>query len=245
MNEHEARQLMIAADDDPMLAAWAAVSFEHGVVCVSDTSPYEAWEAFQGLYNHDLISSDDYNQGEHLFFNKIPRTEDIQDVLSRIDPHQYSKEPTMSNNNFNPFATDNSIARRTEPKGNSQIQSRSSKALDNPFASSAPAPAIARRPPEGEISGDFFDQHMNGGLPCHDPTPNNNISTSIDGQLYTPDVRCCRIPVSMTEVERVGSDGGNNIGSQLTLAVFEGVCHECGFIHHNSVGRMADPGAFR
>jgi len=150
----------------------------------------------------------------------------------------------MSNNDsFNPFAIDNnSIARRAEPRGNSQIQSRSSKALDNPFATSAPA--IVARPREGEITGDFFGQPKSG-LPCHDVEPNTSLSTSIDGQTYTPDVRCCKVPVSMTEVERVGSDAGNNIGSQLTLAVFEGVCRECGFIHHNSVGRMADPGAFR
>ena len=242
MNEREAQQLMIAADHDPVLAAWAAVSFEHGVVCVSDTSPYEAWDAYQGLYNYGLVSSDDFNEIEHRFFNQTPRTEDIQDALSRIDPHQ-SKEKQMSNNDsFNPFATDHSISKRSEPRGGSQIQSRSNQALDNPFATNAPA--ITSRPREGELAVDFFEQPK-GGLPCQDIQPNDSISTSIDGQTYTPDVRCCRIPVSMTEVERVGSDGGNNIGSQLTLAVFEGVCRECGFIHHNSVGRMADPGAFR
>lgn len=236
---------MIAANDDPVLAAWAAVSLEHGVVCVSDTSPHDVWEAYQVLYNYDCISPEAYNESEHLLFSKTPMTGAVQEVLSRVNSHQYSKENQMSNNDsFNPFATNNSIARRPEPRGNSQIQSRSRQALDNPFATEAPAAAIEARPREGELSGDFFGQPKSG-LPCHDMQPNNSTATSIDGQTYTPDVRCCQVPVSMTEVERVGSDGGSNIGSQLTLAVFEGVCRECGFIHHNSVGRMADPGAFR
>ena len=208
---------------------------------MSDTSPYEAWEAFQGLYNLDLISSDDYNEGEHIFFNKKPRTEDIQDVLSRIDTNHYSKEP-MSNNNFNPFATNNAIA-RSQPQSKTQIQGRYNRTLDNPFANNSPAP-IEKRPHGGEIAGDFFGQPQ-GGLPCHSVEPNNSDSASINGQTYTPDVRCCGTPVQMTEVERMGSDAGISIGAQLTLAVFEGVCRECGFIHHNSVGRMADPGAFR
>jgi hypothetical protein len=256
MNEDEARQLMLAADYNPVLAAWAAVSVEHGVVCVSDTSPYEAWAAFQELYNHDFVTTDDYNQGERLFFKKTPRTVDIQSVLSQIQPicHTgFSEEIQMPHNDdLDPFASTNSITKRNAPRGDSQIQSRSRQALDNPFAST-PA-AIESRPRHGELAPDMFAPEP-GGLPCHniEQMPNQSASALIDGESYTSDIRCSGTDknphpseqVQMAPFEGYGVDGSSNSYSQLVLALFAGVCRQCGLLHHSSVGKMEDPGAFR
>ena len=248
----DARRLMVAADENPVLAAWAAVFYQHGVVCITDSYPYEAWEAYQCLYNHDLVTVAEFNYyTERSFLKQAPSAGDIQDVISRFDEtcneHHY-QEIQMSNNS-NPFADDTSIAPRRKEQGVERRHlsgANRRQELSNPFSeerSIAPS-----RPRGGELAQDIFapPDHQSTGLACHNDG-NQSPVTTLNGEGYQPDVRCgkCHQQVAMVEVEFLGSDGNGNLDSELVLAVFEGVCVNCGFIHHQSVGRQADPGAFR
>ena len=254
MNESEAWQLMLAAEHNPVLASWAAVSLEHGVVRVSDISSMDAWAAYQELYNLDLVSSHDYNNESEHFFSKTPTTAEVQGVLSAILPvgseHHYKEMNMSTNNDLDPFApTNNAIARRSTPS-NGQLQTRASQAAD-PFAI---APTQQSRHRDDDRALDMFAPSP-GGLPCHDVDPGSNESTygTVDGELFKPDVRCSGTrenphppeQIQMTGIEEHGSDGNRGLGSSLAMAVFEGVCRTCTMLHHATASKMQDPGAFR
>jgi len=232
MNESEAWQLMLAAEHNPVLASWAAVSLEHGVVRVSDISSMDAWAAYQELYNLDLVSSHDYNNESEHFFSKTPTTAEVQGVLSAILPvgseHHYKEMNMSTNNDLDPFApTNNAIARRSTPS-NGQLQTRASQAAD-PFAI---APTQQSRHRDDDRALDMFAPSP-GGLPCHDVDPGSRENPHPPEQIQ------------MTGIEEHGSDGNRGLGSSLAMAVFEGVCRTCTMLHHATASKMQDPGAFR
>ena len=253
MDFTDAQRLMAAADENPVLAAWAAIFYQHGVVCITDSYPYEAWEAYQCFYNHDFVTAAEFNYNdERSFLRQTPSAGDIQDVIARFDEtcdEHYYQEIQMPNNDSNPFADDNAIAPRRQEQGVARRQVAGAtrrQELSNPFEedrSIAPS-----RPRGGELAQNIFSStdQQSPGLACHNDGNQSPVST-LGGETYQPDVRCgkCHKQVAMVEVQFLGSDGNGSLDSELVLALFEGVCVTCGFIHHQSVGRQADPGAFR
>lgn len=238
---------MTAANNDPMLAAWAAIFYEHGILSMVDVYPYEVWEAYQSLYNYDFVSRTDFNYyNERRFLKQAPTEGDVQHVICRIEamcPEHSEQEIEMPNDHSsNPFATDNAIAPRSRDSGLSRNPSgdHQTQSLGNPFVDNRSVASVRTRERD-QTSLDFFsDSSSPSGLACQ-----NESSISPDGQGYTPDVRCCGNRLSMAEVGKLNSDGDGSYDNELVLAVFEGICTDCGLIHHNSVGRQADPGAFR
>lgn len=55
MNSGAALRFLVAARDDPKLAAWAAVLHEYKLPIDTDVAPGDHWESFEALFVHDAI----------------------------------------------------------------------------------------------------------------------------------------------------------------------------------------------
>lgn len=237
MTESDALHITRAADHDPILASWAAVLHEHGMTSVDDVCPYEAWEIYQGFYNYGFVTTSQFNSTSQQFFSKSkPAINEIQRVLCRIEA--FYTEPTMPTDS-NPFADSNQSlsVRKNREVSSTIVQRQKPTSLGNPFQEQSNLPARTR-----EHDREIFSQPQ-GGLPCHDGGRRENDSVMIGGVEYQPEVYCHSKLVDMTQNHSLGVDG--DLDTELVLAVFEGVCEVCGFLHHNSVSRLVDPGANR
>lgn len=254
MNSVDARRFMLAAKDDAILAAWTSVFHEHRMITAFQASPYEAWDAYQDLYNYDLVTAEEFNCASwRSFSSSQPPISEIQNALDNLEflcPEQHLKEIAMKNNT-NPFATtENSLATREERKPSpAPLAGRQAGALSNPFAASNEIAAPPRR--GGELGLGAFggapSTPIATGLACQSPA--EMPAVECDG----PEMWCSgpfgaphpRTQILLVEDKPHGMDGEPEISGELLMTIFSGTCESCGLIYHTSASRMADPGAFR
>lgn len=247
MNGDDAWRFMSAADHDPVLASWALVYHYHNMIA-ADASPHEAWEAFQDLYNYDLVSSRQYNGAAATFFSLSPSNSEIQGVLSRVDFScilTEQKDHSMSKLG-NPFSEESSALVSKPSEKAMSLPSRQSTALGNPFSDNTQTLPEVRRSRNG---GDLFGAREAGGLSCQTPVPISDelndefpfelSCTGMPGNKHSPEL------LSMERIQRMDHDGDGDgqTNPELTLDVFQGTCPKCSLLHHNSIGQMIDPGS--
>jgi hypothetical protein len=254
MNKIDALRILVAAQDDPVLAAWAAVAHEHKVSPMTDISPYEYWEAYQAFFAHGLITSAQFDgiDAKQVFFSgRRPPVQDIMRVLSnlRILPEHHHQEPPMSKTRLpdNPFATNGNgtaLAERDRgglaQRGNGNaLPSRQSNAMPlNPFSSPEALPQAKGSIPLEGFSG------RKGTLPCRDDSklPSAGAFRDVDLQII-----CCGKELEM-DVADMHAEGPDSIpGGQISVVdrVLHGTCTKCNREHHHSVGEVVAHDQYR
>lgn len=265
MNTTTAWRFMVAACDDPVLASWASVCHEYHLVSATEISPYEAWEAYQDLFNHGIVTPAEYDAADvkKTFFSGHPETADIQDVLERIKFLCPGHEPTnteismSSKSSF--FQNANSIATRDKAPSRGLPAPQRPEPLGGAFAPKREAFEPKREvmpQPKRDLGGGLEafarlseSPRSKSGLACQDPTPMGS-GVLVGGRSYLPDIRCgrqgCGAQIQMNELgtEILPEDGDPSTAS-LLVAVFEGKCHSCGIVHHCSVAEDTQPDEHR
>ena len=66
MNLAKAINLMVAARDDAILAAWVYMITDQAVHAVTDLSPYDAWDAYQRLYDLGLVEATAFHREQRV-----------------------------------------------------------------------------------------------------------------------------------------------------------------------------------
>lgn len=250
MNRTDALRILIAAQDDPVLASWAAVAHEHKAIG-SDVSPYECWEAFQQLYDYGLISPDQFNGTDPslaFFSGRRASTGDVQRVLTNLKilpetEQEYSMTRTKLGN---PFADDNALVARDS--GGTALNGRNGNGhalpvhhnheIGNPFAMQNETLPREKRSLELEP---FAPGPAT--LPCRDPSPQRNLGGRANtGLELNLQIFCCGQELQMDVDDMTGAEGpDDNIpGGQVVVLsrVLHGQCRKCGLTHHHSAGTI-------
>lgn len=250
MNKSQALRLLIAAQDDPVVAAWASVVHEYKMAASADVSPYEHWEAFEQFFSHGLISLAQYDgvDSKRVFFSgRRPPEGEVQSCLNNLkllgSEHDRVEVPVSKTKlTANPFS-ENAISTRGS-NGSGMERTHQGAALPamrsggslNPFASGPSELPFASRPSLGENA--FAQRSEKIGLPCVAPTDR----TSVNPEMY-----CCGTQLNMT------NEGGQTIGPDdlpggqvnIVEAIFYGQCSRCSAVWHCSVGQTVQQEAFR
>lgn len=240
MNKAIAWRFIVAARDDPVLAAWASVCDGYCPAVAADISPYDAWDAYQYLFNYGFVSAAQFDRTDikKRFFSGHPSTYEIQEVLERARFLCPEHEPTPMETamaNENPFFSDDtSIAtRKSHSSGNGLAAKPRSQSLGNPF--STKQEVIPQRQDEGLGLEAFAPRKEEVGLECQ-----RDVGMTTQRALGQPRVYCgdCEAEVNMRE------DGGQRIPGddeygELSLTVFCGEC--CDKVFHISVAKDSHP----
>jgi len=247
MNIQNAWRFIVAAQDDPVLAAWASVCDGHCPAMASDISPYDAWDAYQYLFNHGFVSSADFDRTDinKQFFNNPPEPYEIREVLDRAklispDFKPGERPPPMSDNPF--FQKGNSIARKAE-QPNGLAERRTGGALGEAFAPRREAIAG----PVDPLPNSMFDSpgpRNAGSLQCQDPM---GMSRSTGNGYVTNCLKPrCGAEMTMYEINLPPEDElpGDGDFSSILVATLEGRCDNCGTTAHTILSHSPDPRRF-
>lgn len=251
MNLTEAMRLLIAAQDDPVLAAWAAVVHEYRMAPMCDVSPYDHLAAFQELFSHGLITPHQYNLTDtrRIFFSgRRPSATEVQRVLDNLRrlPEPPAMEPSMAKSKFpsNPFGETALVAKENNgavAQRATMLPSTTAAVPLNPFA-----PSREILPPNKQPLLDPFGSPAPSGLVCRDTAKLRGGAKDLMGDI---DVQCfcCGVQLTM-EVADMQAEGpdvipGEHIGI-VDLVLF-GVCTKCNKEHHHSVAANVEHDRFR
>lgn len=251
MNSAAAWRFVVASQDDPVLAAWVSVCHEYQVASAAEISPFDAWDAFEELLNHGIVSPVEYDETntKKIFFSGHPDESNIQGVLERLrflcpEHDAMEIEKTMSEDPF--FSKSSALSHRPKASEHKSIAPRPSASLDDAFF---PNKEVLPQPVHGPAGGlDMFANTATSspeGLPCHSTDPLRGTPAVVGGQAYIPQVNCgrCGKPVEMDDdgSRMINDDSpGSSTDPQLLLALFSGKCHHCKLIHHFTVAEDQD-----
>ena len=239
-------RLLAAANDDAVLAAWAAVFDEHKMAPECDVSPYDCWEVLQEFLSSGVLSPLEYNSVnlKAAFFNGTrPTTGQIHDVLSRLRylraNHSIHQEHPVSTAKppMAAFTTQSAIvpterARELESRPTSMLGAQGARPMISAFQQrqeSFAAPLDFRAFAEPQRQADAV-------LPCR----------KVDANLYRGEgVADCQIFCCRTEIDLIPEDEniideddvGDGGGYDLHEMMFHGQCKACGAMHHHSMSR--------
>ncbi len=253
MNKSDALRIFIAAQDDPVLASWAAVAHEYKLTPLCDVSPYEYWEAFQEFFSHGLVTPAQYDgiDARQVFFSgRRPPAQDVQRVLDNLHklPERQFQEPSMTKTKLpeNPFASNGTSLVPKEGNGLANghrnghaLPARQASPGLNPF--STQHEALPRE--KSHIPMEAFGSGT--ALPCRDSGRPDKQALREMGEVQLQ-VWCCGEELEM-EVADMQADGPDSIpGGQLTVIdrVLHGTCKRCNREHHHSVGEVSHHGSY-
>lgn len=246
MNLAKAIDLMIAAKEDPVLAAWTFMILEMETSPNPDSvSPYDAWDAYQKLYDLGLVTTDVFRRTdpEQTFFanSAKPAWGAVASVLYAYTSLKTNlKEPPMSKNRIaNPFEQSEAIVTRetiapTIPASRNNVQL--------PFAGAAPGGALSNpfsttiRPIESPPSpfGNLGSPKAPMGKLPSNKGPINDMTVE-------PEMYCCgkRLEMANDGGQVIGPDDlPGNQGVSVIDAIFHGICSDCQRVWHTSVGQI-------
>ena len=246
MTTQEALCLLEASRNDPVLAAWAAVFYEHRVLACYDASPYDAWDAYQELFMLGVVSPSDFDNTDvkQVFFSgRRPSENEIQDALDNlhiIPCREGSEMPKLGN----PFGSQQALTPRPTNHKVAVHSTRlvGSTALGSPHlqtATLAPHQGLApsTRPSLGQIGPPMQRQ----------PAPELRPG---DIEALKPVMYC-----SCGEELVLKNDGGQIIDEddmpqgniRIIDAIFSAECPgpNCNKVWHCSVGEAIPEGTFR
>ena len=254
MNHAHALRLIVAAEDDAVLAAWAAVVLEHRMPAHSEISPYDAWEAYQEFFALGAILGDDYDATDikrAFFSGGCPPTSQIQDVLHNVLFLCPEHEPEESMSKSNPFNNPGESALSARNDRQSIAPSRSATPLPGGMTTGAPlpggngggAPLVTPFSREREImpankTPDLGLHHRERrNLPCADPGGGED--------RIRPTVFCgeCgeKLDLKLDGSQGLGPDDQPGGNVSVMEAVWYQKCETCQITYHCSVGRAIGP----
>lgn len=86
MDQSTAARCLIASQDDPRLAAWVFLINEFKLPPEADVAAGDHWQAYEGLFNHGLVSAAQYDRdgayGELVGYRPAPG--DVQSALANL-----------------------------------------------------------------------------------------------------------------------------------------------------------------
>jgi hypothetical protein len=231
LNISEALRLLAAANDDAVLAAWAAVFYEHKMSPEADVSPYDCWEVLQGFLSNGVLSVaeyDSYNLKQAFFNGRRPSTRQIQEVLDRITTSK--GESTMSQHKamapFAAFSNETTIERPS-----SSFRSMEARAPMEIGAFEQPRVQAPRE------MGAFQVNSQAPSLECR----------KVDASLYRApgefDVQltCCGQQMFLNYLDESVDAADLEEDGMLLEAMFHASCPKCGKDFHLSAsGRVPD-----
>lgn len=263
MNKADALRVFVAAQDDPVLAAWAAVVHEHKASPYTDVSPYEYWEAFQELFSYGLVSPEQYNgiNARRVFFERSPPAGEIQRVLDNLRvlaeySNSSTEQPSMSSKTklpSNPFGDPH------ETNGNAMVTNERGASLvgHRPNGLGAPRSSAPLSPFGGK-------QEMRGGresiplepfgnkptLPCRDDVKRggNRLAKS-EAQMHGVNIQiyCCGTELEMEVADMQAEGPDAPPGGQISVlsCILHGTCSQCEREHHHSIGQVVRADDYR
>ena len=260
LNQSAALRLLAAANDDAVLAAWAAVFDEHKMAPECDISPYDCWEVLQEFLSSGIVSPLEYdsvNLKASFFSGGRPSTGAIQGVLGRLAylraNHPIDKENPMSNARppMSAFSNPSALSTREESRSIDAPMSRGGIGAArpnpgltafNPRQESFSDPGSFRPIAEPPIAKAFNNKREADSLGCR----------KVDASLYRGigefDVQmlCCNQPMTLEDIsedepyEGELEDGTDGI---LHEYMFHCQCQSCGARFHTSMARkIPEPG---
>ena len=244
MTPQEARRLLVAAKDDPVVAAWAAVLHEHKAAAPTDVSPYEAWDAFQALYDAGVVTTHDFDTQQGVFFERPPSRNQIESALTNLHilPEPDALEDMMKKDLFSKIKESNAL-QKAPPTSTGLGAPMQRQPLSAPIVRQPLGRPMTSPPPgvPGRKSGLQFGPPpaATGGLPCV------TGDTSIELKAVMP---CARLgcngqvrlvdlgPIGISETEIAAlSDNGD---VRLFKSFYGAECEACGLIQQSLVGLM-------
>jgi hypothetical protein len=245
-------RLLAAANDDAVLAAWAAVFDEHKMSPECDVSPYDCWEVLQEFLSSGVLSPLEYNSVnlKAAFFNGTrPSTGQIQEVLGRLKflraNQSFDKEFPVSNARppMAAFTNESALVTREE-RGLPSAPQR------NGIGGPRPNPGLAAFQPQREVMAPqsframgeapaiqaFAPQQEKAALPCR----------KVDANLYRGvgefniQMFCCNQEMIIQDLsEDEPYDGELEDGTEGVLHefMFHTYCQSCGARFHTSMAR--------
>lgn len=233
MRQAAARRLLIAAKDDPVLAAWAYVIHEHKAQAAADVSPYEAWEAFQHLFDVGVISTRDYNHNEGSFFRSVPSPGEIESTLMnlRILPEPDALEEAMKGPLFGKPQQSKALTKREVPTTLTQhvpLQAPPSPAPLGRPATLQPLSIQGAKAPLPALGGSALRCRSDGSI-------------QLEPEMKCPRLGCDAIlpvidlgPPGIAESEIASMSEPGEV--QLYASMTEVACPECGLVQHSMTG---------
>jgi hypothetical protein len=251
MSKRDLERFLVAARDDPVLAAWTKVVHEYRAEAHAEVSPYEHWEAFQEFFCCGLLSPIEFDSTDvkqTFFSGRNPRPADVQCVLDNLkllcpehdlpleEPMSRAKPPTSAFSNQSAIAT-----RSAGPTGLAAAPSKHelrSRRSGGDLAAFQPRREVMAEPRSPAMVSPFGDESPR---PMAAPPP-----TTLDSKMYVGDMElnghivCCGHPLQMVD------DGGDIIppedmpqGEDFSLLeyMFHCECPNCGSIYHCTVGK--------
>lgn len=236
MRAQEARRVLIAAQDDPVVAAWTWVLHEHKVAAPTEVSPYEAWDAFQALHDAGVVPTDIFDAQQGSFFNRRPPQGQLESALTnlRILPEVDALEDTTVKDLFKKPKDNNSLE-KTTPQ---------TSTLGSPLRKGTLGPPISRpmvsspsfRPPgvsaPAAQKGISFGARVSegsalpcvsnggGGIPLKESWP--CIRRGCQQQVTVRD--CGLIDIAENEIAALAGNGS----IQMSQSAIELMCPDCG-----------------
>ena len=258
MNQTVALQLMAAANDDPVLASWAAVVHQYNMSSSCDVSPYEHWEAYQELFAYGLISAGQYNNTDatRVFFSgrRLPWGE-IQRVLDVIRDGLGSTpmEPHVSKTRLsaNPFDDNTTAIEPTGRSGNTLAERRSAALPERQtLGLDMFAPALVAMPAARETRGiESPFAASSSRLACTDNGPSvarfNGHTLKLRLECHNEGCNGEQVELSIDNGQAIGPDDLPGGQIELIDAIFCGKCKICLTQYHCSAGRNVSHDRFR
>jgi len=227
MRQAQAQRILVAAQDNAVLAAWASVVYDFNLPSTVEVSPYDAWEAYQELFDKGLVSSDAFDRTDvkQRFFTKQPDPHEIQEVLDKL-PLLNAEEPQMPKMPANPFALTKPTAAEVAPHKAAPSKAMSPFAREVMPASKQPSALVN---PMGNRA--ITSPVQMTGLPCTTPSENT----------LRPKMQCGRcgrhldLVVDDAHAEVAKSDPTGSAG--LLEVVWYSECKPCSLVYYCSVGQ--------
>jgi len=243
MNTSAALRLLAAANDDAVLASWAAVFDEHKMSPECDVSPYDCWEVLQGFLSSGVLSPLEYNSvdmKQAFFAGGRPTNDSIQVVLDRLKYLRSNREikeevyVSSTPHQFEAFTNGSGLATRSDSALSGPP--RPSAAL--PQARVAPGGMIAMQPQQAMPARDFkaIASAPSPQMPCR--SVDAKLYRGVDGEINVQ-LLCCNQEISLIADDEDIIDDEMIDGEEYQMHeyMFHGECKSCGSIFHNSMAR--------
>jgi hypothetical protein len=263
MNRGEAELFLVAARDNPFVAAWISVLDEYKAPPNCQIAPQDWWDAYQEFFNLGLILETDFRSIDvtRTFFGKMwPTNLQIQDALCQLRTlramHE-TKETQRSDTKFSLFENeDRALVQSTgantqlgnvigaQVRGISPFEERGGAI--GPVLDQSPIEAPMMVPPRPR-SMEFkpFEPAMKRGVgPACKAEVDVDATPRPDGLEL--EVRCCGHAIDYIQDDGECLEPEDSPDGQAAMEfIFHGKCEHCGSIVHFSVAKPVPNDTFR
>ena len=250
MNKDAAEKYLVAARDNPFVAAWVAVLDFHKCPSHAEIAGGDWFDAFQEFYLYGLVSEEHMQRidiDKTFFRNRRPSGVEIQQTLNNLRVINSMSEEEDPVANFNVFDSDKAIVHQ------GRIAPTTVTRQVNVFETS-----LERGQPVTRGEFEVFQDRPLPSMPEPrkiEPFQESMVTPrggKIDPAPYVENVNfqilCCGIPLELVEDDSDLIDPGESEG-EADHFVLEMVCHAtcpaCGTAHHHSAAKPTSRDIFK